>query len=67
MPAREILNEVNKLRAVSNSLDLLAKQDAPVAEALAILSGNVRNSANLLRVVVAMKMGIPTEADTTIH
>jgi hypothetical protein len=52
---------------VSNSLDLLAKQDAPVAEALAILSGNVRNSANLLRVVVAMKMGIPTEADTTIN
>ena len=67
MPAREILNEVNKLCAVSNSLDLLAKQDAPVAEALAILSRNVRNSADLLRVVVALKMGIPTEVDTTIN
>ena len=67
MPAREILEEANKLYAVSDSLDVLAEQHAPVAEALAILSGNVHNTADLLKVMVAMKMGIPTELDTAIN
>jgi hypothetical protein len=61
MPAEEILQEAKKLHAVSASLDVLAKQHAPVAEALAILSGNVRSSANFLRVVVALKLGMPAE------
>jgi hypothetical protein len=39
----------------------------PVAEALAIFWGIVRNSAKLLRVVIAKKMGTPTELDTVIH
>jgi hypothetical protein len=36
---------------------LLAEQHAPIAEALSLLSGSVRNSATLLEVLVAVKMG----------
>jgi hypothetical protein len=57
MPAHEILLEAKKLHKVSDSLDVLATQHAPMAEALAILSGSVRNSATLLEVLVALKMG----------
>jgi hypothetical protein len=32
-------------------------QHAPIEEALSILSGNVRNSASLLEVLVALRMG----------
>ena len=48
MPANEILQEAKKLRKVSESLDVLAEQHAPISEALSILSGSVRNSATLL-------------------
>jgi hypothetical protein len=64
MPAKEILQEANRLHAVSDSLDVLAKQHAPVAEALAIPSGNIRSSANFLRVVVALKLGMSAELDS---
>jgi hypothetical protein len=57
MPAHEILLEAKKLHKVSDSLDVLATQHEPLAEALAILSGSVRNSATLLEVLVALKMG----------
>jgi hypothetical protein len=57
MPAHEILQEAKKLHKVSDSLDVLAIQHAPMAEALTILSGSVRNSATLLEVLVALKMG----------
>jgi hypothetical protein len=67
MPASKILEETKKLLAVSDSLDMLAEQHAPVAQALAIISGNVHNTANLLKVMVATKMGIPAELDTVIH
>jgi hypothetical protein len=36
---------------------LLAEQHAPISDALSILSGSVRNSATLLEVLVALKMG----------
>ena len=57
MPANEILQEAKKLHKVSDSLDLLAEQHAPIEEALSLLSGSVRNSATLLEVLVAVKMG----------
>jgi hypothetical protein len=57
MPAHEILLEAKKLHKVSDSLELLAMQHAPLAEDLSILSGSVRNSATLLEVLVAVKMG----------
>jgi hypothetical protein len=57
IPAKEILLEAKKLHKVSDSLDVLAEQHAPISEALSILSGSVRNSATLLEVLVALKMG----------
>ncbi len=55
MAANEILQEAKKLRKVSESLDQLAMKQAPVAEALTILAGSVRNSATLLEVLVEIK------------
>jgi hypothetical protein len=57
MPAHEILQEARKLHKVSDSLDVLATQHAPIEEALSILSSSVRSSATLLEVLVAVKMG----------
>jgi hypothetical protein len=45
MPATKILQEAWKLQKVSDSLVVLAGQDARIAEALTLLSGNVRDSA----------------------
>jgi hypothetical protein len=45
----------------------LADQHPPVQEALNILSENIHDTANLLKVVVAMKMGLPAELHTVIH
>jgi hypothetical protein len=56
MPANEILQKARKLHKVSESLDVLAGQHAPISEALTILSGSVRNSATLLEILVALKM-----------
>ncbi|MGA2169440.1 MAG: hypothetical protein ABSG62_14620 [Terracidiphilus sp.] len=57
MPANEILQEAKKLHRVSDSLDALAEQHAPLEEALTILAGTVRNSATLLEVLVALRLG----------
>ena len=57
MAAKEILQEAKKLHKVSDSLDELAMAHAPVAEALTILAGSVRNSATLLEVLVAIRLG----------
>jgi hypothetical protein len=57
MPVHEILLEAGKLRKVSDSLNVLSTQYAPLAEALSILSGNVRNSASLLEVLVELRLG----------
>jgi len=57
MPAHEILLEAKKLRRVSDSLNVLSTQHAPLAEALSILSGNVRHSASLLEVLVELRLG----------
>jgi hypothetical protein len=56
MPAIAILQEAGKLHEVSDNLDVLAGEHAPISEALAILSGSVRNSATLLEVLVALKL-----------
>jgi hypothetical protein len=57
LAANEILHEARKLHKVSESLDKLAHDHAPVAEALTILAGSVRNSATLLEVLVALRLG----------
>jgi hypothetical protein len=52
-----ILHEVQQLYNVSDRLDSLAEQHPLVSEALIIISGSVRNTATLLEVLVATKMG----------
>ena len=52
-----ILHEAQQLYNVSDRLDLLAEQHPLVSEALITISGSVRNTAALLEVVVATKMG----------
>ncbi|MGD0788014.1 MAG: hypothetical protein ABR898_08505 [Terracidiphilus sp.] len=56
MPATAILQEARKLHKVSDSLDVLAGEHAPISVALSNLSGSVRNSATLLEVLVALKL-----------
>jgi hypothetical protein len=51
-----ILHEVQQLNNVSDRLDTLAEQHPLVEEALLIISGNVRNTATLLEVLVAMRI-----------
>jgi hypothetical protein len=67
MPANEILQEAKKLHKVSDSLDVLAGQHAPISEALSILSGSVRNSATLLEVLVALRLGPVPELDSVVN
>ena len=45
-----MLGEAKKLHKVDDSLEVLAGQNPPVEEALTVISGNVHNTANLLKV-----------------
>jgi hypothetical protein len=67
MPAKEILQEAKTLHSVGDRLDKLADKNPPVEEALNVISGNVHETANLLKVVVAMNMGIPADPDTEVN
>jgi hypothetical protein len=51
-----ILHEAQQLYSVSDRLDSLAGQHPLVSEALITISGNVRNTATLLEVLVATKI-----------
>jgi hypothetical protein len=57
MPSTAILREAEKLRIVSENLGLLADQLPLLSEALITISGNVRNTAALLEVLVVTKLG----------
>ena len=57
MDSNAILHEVKQLYSVSDRLDSLAEQHPLVSEALITISGSVRNTATLLEVLVATKMG----------
>ena len=61
MPSTAILQEAQRLHNVSDRLDSLAEQHPLVSEALITVSGNVRGTAMLLEVLVATKMGLPSE------
>ena len=61
MPSTAILQEAQRLHNVSDRLDSLAEQHPLVSEALITISGNVRGTAMLLEVLVATKMGLPSE------
>lgn len=57
MDSNGILHEVQQLYNVSERLDLLAEEHPLVSEALITISGSVRNTATLLEVLVATRMG----------
>lgn len=55
MPFVEILNEADELNCVSARLAGLAELHPLVSEALMVISGNIRNTATLLAVLVEIK------------
>jgi hypothetical protein len=57
MPSNAILHEAQQLHKVSDRLDSLAEEHPVVSDALVTISGSVRNTATLLEVLVATKMG----------
>jgi hypothetical protein len=63
MPSTAILREVTQLYRVSDRLDSLAEQHPLVSEALIAISANIRNTATLLEVLVATKMGVLPGSD----
>ena len=54
-----ILAEAAQLHNVSNRLEALAEQHPPVSDALLTISGNVRNTATVLEVLIVTKMTKP--------
>jgi hypothetical protein len=56
-PSIAILHEVKQLYNGSDRLDSLAEQHPDVSSALLTISGSVRNTATLLEVLVATKIG----------
>jgi hypothetical protein len=58
MPSNRILHEALQLHNVSDRLDVLAEEHPVVSEALITISGSVRNTATLLQVLVATRMGL---------
>jgi hypothetical protein len=65
MPSNAILQEAQQLHGVSDRLDSLSEQHPVVSAALTTISGSVRNTATLLEVLVATKMGPFPELDRT--
>jgi len=55
MPFEAIRAEATQLHNVSNRLAVLAEQHPPVSEALLTISGNVRNTATILEVLIVTK------------
>ena len=62
MAAHEILTEAGRLHAVSRNLEQLAVHDEPMAEALAVLAGTLRQSATMLEVMVEVRLGGASQA-----
>ena len=59
MPTIAILREARQLHDVSERLASLAEKHPLVSEALLTISGNVRNTATLLEVLVVTRTGPP--------
>jgi hypothetical protein len=57
MPSSAILREARQLHLVSERLDTLAENHPLFSEALATISGNIRQTAMLLEVLVLTRMG----------
>ena len=59
MTLEAILAEAEQLHNGSNRLKALAEQHPPVSDALLTISGNVRNTATVLEVLIVTKMTKP--------
>ena len=59
MAFEAILADAAQLHNVSNRLEALADQHPPMSEALMTISGNVRNTATVLEVLVVTKTTKP--------
>lgn len=57
MPSAEILIEAQSLHSVSEGLDQLVGDHDFVSDALVAISGDVRQSATMLEVLVVTKFG----------
>jgi hypothetical protein len=57
------LHEAQLLHKVSDRLNSLADQHPLVSDALVTISGSVRNTATLLEVLVATKIGLSLGVD----
>ncbi len=55
MPFQAILREVAELRNVGTRLDTLSEQNPSLSEPLTTLAGSVRNQADMLEVLVAIR------------
>jgi len=63
MHSNAILHEIQQLYNVSDRLDSLSEQHPLVSEGLITIAGSVRNTATLLEVLVATKMGLLSGLD----
>ena len=61
MSATRILNEAQNLSVVSARLDSMADQYPAVSEALLVISGNLRDYALLLELLVTTRMSPDVE------
>jgi hypothetical protein len=55
MPWKGILQEAGELRNMATRLDTTAGQNPNLSEALTMVAGSVRNEAELLEVLVAIR------------
>jgi hypothetical protein len=59
MPANALLSEAERLKSVSERLELLADRHPHVTETLLTISESIRSTAKLLEVLVAAKLDVP--------
>jgi hypothetical protein len=59
MPANALLSEAERLKSVSEHLELLAERHPHVTQALLTISESIRSTATLLEVLVATKLDVP--------
>jgi hypothetical protein len=63
MPSSTILLEVDRLHDVCGRLDTLAEQHPTMSEALMVITGNIRQTATLLQILVVTKMSQASGTD----
>lgn len=57
MPSKALLHEAEQLKEVSGRLELLADAHPTVTDAILKICGTIRDTATILEVLVATKLG----------